>query len=113
MLCVKCGKKTENEQVFCAHCLEVMEAYPVKSEVHIQLPARPDAAVQKKQSRRKRPQNKDEEIARLRRKNRWLGFFTALLLLSVLVLVGKLYRDAKTADEQEIGKNYTYTDPTK
>ena len=113
MLCVKCGKKTEGDQVFCPHCLEVMEAYPVKSDVHIQLPVRPNAAAQKKQSRRKRPQNKDEEIARLRRKNRWLGFFTVVLLLALLLLVGKTYQDARKASEQEIGKNYTYTEPTK
>lgn len=112
MHCMRCGKKTEGDQVFCAHCLEEMEKYPVKSDVHIQLPNRPSAAAQKKQNRKKHPQSKDEQIARLRRKNRWMGFWITLLLLALLALLGKAYLDVRKTDDADIGKNYTYTEPT-
>ena len=113
MHCIKCGKETKGEQVFCTHCLELMEKYPVKSDTPIQLPNRPNSSSQKKQNRKKRPMDQDEKIARLRRKNRWLGLLVLVLLLAVLLLVGKIYRDARMTDDKEIGKNYTYTEPTK
>ena len=53
MGCIKCGKKTKQDQTFCPQCLKVMEAYPVKADVHVQLPSRP-AEPAKKPARKKR-----------------------------------------------------------
>ena len=40
LYCMKCGKRTGKTQVFCDECLAVMEKYPVKPDVAIQLPKR-------------------------------------------------------------------------
>ena len=84
MICLKCGKTTKGEQVFCQQCLETMEAYPVKSDVHIQLPSRPEEPVQKKQSRKRRPANQDELIAQLRWKVKKQRILMMILLLVVV-----------------------------
>ena len=54
MSCMKCGKDTEDGQAFCAHCLEGMEAYPVKPDAHIQLPNHSTEENNKKPPRKKR-----------------------------------------------------------
>lgn len=92
MVCMKCGKNTEKERMFCAHCLEVMEAYPVKPDVHIQLPTRDKSAAPKKQTRKVRIDPKDAKIVTLRRQVRLLWVVVIALLLAIAVL---LLRDAQ------------------
>ena len=112
MDCMKCGKKTENEQVFCSHCLEVMESYPVKPDVHIQLPTHPAAQTAKKQSRKRRNMSIDEQLTFLRSRIRQQWALIAVLILGLLVAVGMLFYTASKPAEPDIGKNYTYIDPT-
>ena len=40
MNCMKCGVEIPEQQVFCDHCLQIMEQYPVKPDAHIHLPKR-------------------------------------------------------------------------
>ena len=106
---MKCGKKTADEQTFCPHCLEIMENYPVKSDVHIQLPSRSTASVYKKPKRR--PLSADELVPVLRKKL-WrmkLAAFILVLLLAVSVSLHFLVK----SDTQvvETGKNYTFIHP--
>ena len=112
MLCLKCGKKTENEQVFCPHCLEVMEDYPVRPDVHIQLPTRPAAPAQKKQGRKRRILNTDEQVAYLRGKVRQQWALMAVLALALLITVGTLLFTVSKQEDPDIGKNYTYVEST-
>ena len=90
MACMKCGKDTEGPQMFCAHCLEVMEAYPVKPDVHIQLPVRQAETTSKKQTRKRIPK-KDAQIAVLRLQLRLLWVVVAALVLALVLL---MYRGA-------------------
>lgn len=113
MHCVKCGKKTENEQIFCPHCLEVMEAYPVKPDAHIQLPTRSAAPAQKKSGRKRRTLNADEKIAYLRGKVRQQRALMIVLALALLATVGTLLWTVSKQEESNIGKNYTYVESTK
>ena len=87
MTCVKCGKNTEDEGLFCARCLEGMEAYPVKPDVHIQLPVRIGENPSKKQNRKNRIDPKDARIAVLQRQNRLLWAVVVVLLLAVGALL--------------------------
>ena len=112
MECMKCGKKTENEQVFCPRCLEVMEAYPVKPDVHIQLPARPAPQKAKKPSHRRRNLTADEQIIYLRSKVRQQWALMAVLAIALLITIGTLFYTASKPADPDIGKNYTYIDPT-
>lgn len=111
MSCLKCGKKTADEQVFCADCLSSMEAYPVKPDVHVQLPNRPAAQTGKKSGRKRRALTKEEQIAVLRRRVRRL--IALVLLLAVLLgVLGAMLADVMLHHEElELGKNYTFVKP--
>lgn len=109
MYCLKCGNETENEQVFCKHCLEVMDKYPVKAGTHVQLPRRNNVAVSKKQSRRRNPTAEDQVvhykvmvrtlIALLGTMSVVLGIFIGLYLID--------QKEPVMAEEPPIGQNYT------
>ena len=82
MYCLKCGKDTKGEAVFCQSCLEVMDKYPVKPDVHVQLPNRANAG--QKRSGKKRIQfSADEQLVILRRRMRKV---VALVLLLIILL---------------------------
>lgn len=93
MACLKCGKKTKDEQSFCPRCLEVMEQYPVKKDVHIQLPNRPAAAERKKPLRKRRILSYEEATVVWRRRTRWLAALVLLLLLLLGVALFLLARN--------------------
>ena len=111
MQCIKCGKETKNEQVFCAQCLAVMEAYPVKPDVHIQLPKHTDRDPSRKSAKKRRTSSLEEQIAQLRRRNRRL----VAALLAMALLLGAagylLARATVTTEDTELGKNYTFEIP--
>jgi len=65
MICLKCGKKTKEDHVFCDKCLTTMEAYPVKPDVHIQLPNRSAAAAAKKAGPKRRQLTAEEQVVQL------------------------------------------------
>lgn len=110
MACLKCGKKTKEEQIFCPRCLEGMEAYPVKPDVHVQLPNRPGAIDLKKSARKRRVLSAEEQVPLLRRRIRRLMALSLVLLLLLVAAVGMLFRDYFAEEKLEIGKNYTYGD---
>lgn len=89
MYCLRCGKETEGDKVFCGSCLESMDAYPVKPGQPIMLPNRP-APQQVKKSRRSKPASTEELLDTLRRQLKLTGrlfLVTALLLLAALALL--------------------------
>ena len=111
MQCLKCGKETKNEQVFCSQCLAVMEAYPVKPDVHIQLPKHADRVLPKKSGKKRRASSLEEQIAHLRRRNHRL---VAALLAMVFLLGAAVYllaRATVSTEDTELGKNYTFEIP--
>ena len=108
MSCMKCGKHTEDGQAFCARCLEVMEDYPVKPDVHIQLPTRRTEESSKKQTRKSRPR-KRRQAESLRKQ---IGWMWAVIVLLILVLAFSLGREAVNPGSKPPGQNYTYTEPT-
>ena len=89
MSCLKCGKKTTEEQCFCKHCLEVMEQYPVKPDVHIQLPNRPETNG-KKSSRKRRVISYEEATILWRKRARKLAVVVLVLTLLLGVAVALL-----------------------
>lgn len=109
MSCMKCGKAAEDGQAFCVRCLEGMEAYPVKPDVHIQLPSHSEEAVRKKQSRKSRPVRRQRQEGSLRKQIFWMWALIILLALALAVSLGK---EAVLPAEKAPGQNYTYTEPT-
>ena len=109
MNCMKCGAKIPEDQVFCDHCLSVMDRYPVKPDAHIHLPKRaalPDPA--KKPSKKKRAPTPEEQIATLRMKVLRLRLL-AVVLAFLVCLIGSaltmmLLQQYPTPNA---GRNYT------
>ena len=90
MYCLRCGKETPDNKVFCKSCLDSMDEYPVKPGQPIILPSRP-APVPAKKSRKVKTLSNDEILDSLRHQLKVTGrlwMFTAgLLLLAILVLI--------------------------
>ena len=108
MKCLKCGKELKDQNVFCRHCLDLMEAYPVKSDVHIHLPNRTETPAPKKFWIKRRKLSVGERLKHLRQANRWLVI--AVLVLSLLLIIVSAYLGHAIASQKDtnIGKNYTY-----
>ena len=109
MSCLKCGKSTQDEQVFCAQCLAGMEAYPVKPDVHVTLPHRPDSG--KKTGKKKRAPTLEEQVVLLRVKQRRLKWTIFLLGLFLCAVIGLLVYLCLQPDTFEWGKNYVVEIP--
>ena len=107
MACMKCGKKTKDDQVFCPDCLKVMEAYPVKRDIHIQLPNRPTHPVSKRSGKKRRNLTPEEQVAYLQSRVRRQKFTIALLfLLLICALIALLYFTGEVDRLLELVPNY-------
>lgn len=111
MSCLKCGKKTNDEHVFCDDCLSVMDAYPVKPDVHVQLPNRPAVSAARKSGRKRRPPTPEEQVAQLRRRVRRLSALVVLLTLLLGIISVMLVHTVISHEDLDIGKNYTFVNP--
>lgn len=115
MFCLKCGKETKGEQVFCDSCLQVMDAYPVRSDAPIHLPNRTEPQPPKKASSRKRSLPPEEQIQLLKTTNRRLaltvlGLAVALGICASAFIYHLITNPAQqAADSGNPGKNYTYS----
>lgn len=109
MNCMKCGRETQGEQVFCNACLDAMAAYPIKPGTPVTIPKRP----QKKVSEPVKKEKPEEIISQLRKTIRtWR--LTALVFFLLLVLsVSLLGWHFATAEHGgfAIGQNYSTESP--
>ncbi len=107
MNCMKCGREIAENEVFCPKCLESMEQCPVKPDVVVQLPNRQDDQI-KRITHRKKTRTPEEQIQRLRRKNRHLALIAALLLVACAFLTFLSIDFFKQLDVQRfLGQNYS------
>lgn len=108
MNCLKCGKETKENQVFCETCLASMEQYPVKPDAVIHLPhvyTQPEA---KKQTVRRRALSPEEQLVQLKKLVRRLLWAVAALVVVLGLTVGMLLYNIFSAPEANaIGRNYT------
>ena len=112
MICMKCGRETQEKQVFCDGCLAIMAAYPVKPDAAIHLPARPTEDTAKKAAPRKKVIPPEEQVENLKTSNRRLILICVALTLSLGVSVSALgYRIIQQPETQKptTGQNYTYS----
>lgn len=109
MNCMKCGVEIPEQQVFCDHCLQIMEQYPVKPDAHIHLPKRfSEAEPVRKPTRKRRVLTPEEMLSALRMRVLRLRLTAAVLAFLLLVVSGlfaiHLYQQYH---ESILGKNYT------
>ena len=109
MTCMKCGVEIPEAQVFCDHCLAVMEQYPVKPDAHIHLPKRAlEAEAPKKAAKKKRAPTPEEQIAALKIKvlrTRLFAVILAFLLCVACAFIG--FHVYQTYFAPATGRNYT------
>lgn len=106
MGCLKCGRETVSEQVFCPDCLLEMQKYPVRPGTVVQLPVRKNSTSGKKQPGKKRSVPLEDQVKVLKKRCRIL----ILLLIAVLVIAIALAFPAVTHMKEshfKIGQNYT------
>ena len=108
MICLKCGKKTKEDHVFCDKCLTTMDAYPVKPDVHIQLPNRSAAAAAKKAGPKRRQLTAEEQVVQLNRSVRILSLVVVVLVLLLCVMGFLLLENTNMGEDLTLGTNYTY-----
>ena len=111
MYCMKCGKETQENQVFCERCLQVMDIYPVKPDAAIHLPHRSQPPASKKPGHRKRTLTPEEQVVLLKKANRRLFLVGFVLLLLWGLTFGALVYQLTQPKETSIptnNKNYTY-----
>lgn len=83
MNCMRCGRKTEGEQVFCPECLAVMKTSPVSPNATVRLPRRQEAQTARKVPRRKTV-SEEEQIRSLRKR---VMLLTCLLAVALVVII--------------------------
>ena len=107
MNCMKCGREIEEGQVFCPKCLELMAAHPIKADIMIKLPQRKEPQ-QKKNPPRKKVRTPEEQLLRLKRKNRWLTAVLCLFLATSLLFLSLCIDYFRQLDMQKLlGQNYS------
>lgn len=104
MYCMRCGKDTVSDQVFCPECQQKMERYPVNPNTPVVLPKRTQAPPVKKPPR-KPAIPPEEQIASLKRK---VWFLSASLFLVLCLSSAAIYGVVRyfQKDTHPLGQNY-------
>ena len=108
MNCVKCGRETAEDRVFCDGCLSEMGNYPVKPGTAVHIPARdPMEEIRKVTARKKPVRTLSEQVLRLKRKVLRLRILAAVLVLICGALCFVIGQVVKGVDLQPLlGQNY-------
>jgi len=107
MTCMRCGRETTENHVFCDNCQQNMAQYPVKPGTAIHLPHRPVVAPTKKQAHRRRPLSPEEQVIHLRKMLKRMWVFLALLTLVLCMATAMLVHEILHPEDLMIGRNYT------
>lgn len=108
MNCLKCGKETDGESVFCPQCQEKMAKHPVKPGTVIHLPNREVPLADKKAPAKVREETPSDQLLQLRKMIRWLIATITLLSLLLCVAAGMLIHTfTEESNLPAIGRNYT------
>ena len=104
MQCLRCGRETEDEHVFCFLCEAVMMKHPVKPNTVVTIPER---SVRSRSTQPRRQQRQEEENERLQRTVMQLRLWVCMLMAALMLCVGVLTWQELTRDEKPaIGQNY-------
>ena len=109
--CLKCGRNTVSEQVFCPDCLAEMEKYPVRPGTVVQLPVRKAPSAAKKQPLKKRTVPLEEQLKVLKKRCRTL-IFLLILVTAIAVALAIPAVEHFMETHHKIGQNYTTVTPT-
>ena len=110
MQCIKCGRETQDKQVFCEACLSVMERNPVKPGTPVVIPKRPQRVRSTAPVKKEKP---EEQIPRLQKLIRLLCWLCAGLVLALGICAGMIlwHFHATEHGGLDIGQNYSTEAP--
>lgn len=106
MGCMKCGRDTVSEQVFCPDCLLEMQKYPVRPGTVVQLPVRKHSHTSKKQPARKRTVPLAYQVEVLKKRCRIL-FLLLILVTALAVALAFPAAEHYHENKHKIGQNYS------
>ena len=105
MQCLRCGRETEDEHVFCFLCEAVMMKHPVKPNTVVNIPER---SVHPRNSQNRRQQRQEEDTELLHRTILQLRMWVCMLMAALMLCVGVLtWQELTREDKPAIGQNYT------
>ena len=104
MNCMKCGRETKNEQVFCQDCLRIMQKYPVRPGTVVLLPRRRETVVKKVVKRHTIAP--EEQIKALRKQLAILWIVLVVCLAAIVLMINPTLHYALDK-HVEIGQNYS------
>ena len=112
MYCLRCGRESRNEQVFCDNCLEIMEKRPVKPGTAVHIPEKPVTHPDRIYTLR-RTLSPGEQMQKLRSTLRWMSVtilaLSVILMLTAAMLVYTLATRSAPPAAGNLGRNYTST----
>ena len=112
MQCMKCGRDLDENQVFCDICREDMKEYPVKPGTVVLLPHYAQYSQPKRAP--KRIITHEEQVRRLKKRNRTLAYLLALAVTCAISFgMLCLYLYAEYEDKFLPGQNYTVVESEK
>ena len=105
MNCMKCGRETISEQVFCPDCQVEMKKYPVRPGTVVQIPNRKTASSVRKQVKKKTVPL-EEQVKILKKRCRTLFL---LLVVAVAIAIAMSFPALEHLMENHYkpGQNYT------
>ena len=105
MNCLKCGRETPGEQVFCENCLQTMEKYPVQPGIAVKLPQRKESTVIRRAPKR-RTVSPEEQIKVL--KTRVIRLSILLFLAAaIIIFLTPAAISHLTGHRRKPGQNYS------
>ncbi len=105
MKCLRCGRETENEQVFCFLCESVMVKHPVKPNTVVTVPDRTALA---RPAPVRKPVRQEEDPEYLRRNIMQLRLWVCMLLAALMLCASVLtWQELTRDDKPAIGQNYS------
>ena len=107
--CMKCGRETKSDDVFCLECLDHMERHPVAENMLAYVPTEKDRAAAAKKLTVAHPViSEEEQVKRLQRKNHVLSLLVIVFLaVSAFFAVLSIETLHELNVKDLIGKNYT------
>ena len=105
MQCLRCGRETDGDQVFCFLCESVMVKHPVKPNTVVTIPER---SARLRSTPVRKPQKQEEDTEHLHRTILQLRLWVCMLMAALMLCVGVLTWQELTREEKPaIGQNYT------
>ena len=105
MQCLRCGRETEEDRVFCFLCESIMVKQPVKPNTVVTIPER--SVRYRNNAPARKPQKTEDDTEQLRRTILQLRLWVCMLMAALMLCVGVLtWQELSREDKPAIGQNY-------